>query len=148
MRTRAVLSCGFALGCALSAPALALDYRSTSDNAVLYDAPSSKGVKHLIIARGTPVEVILSQESWTKVRDSGGDMTWIESRLLSPARTVLVRTDKADIRAEANDKSAIVFSAEKNVVLDLVEATPPGWAKVKHRDGQSGFIKASQVWGL
>ncbi|CAG4885212.1 conserved exported protein of unknown function [Georgfuchsia toluolica] len=144
MRTLAVLSLGFAL----SVPAFALDYRSVSDNAVLYDAPSSKGVKHFIIARGSPVEVVLAQENWIKVRDNGGNMAWIEAQLLSSARTLLVRVDKADIRAEANDKSTIVFSAEKNVVLDLVEAGPPGWAKVKHRDGQSGFVKASQVWGL
>ena len=148
MRTLAVLS----LGLALAAPAFALDFRSVNDNALLYDAPSSKGVKHFIIARGTPVEVVLTQGNWIKVRDNGGNMAWIEARLLSSARTLLVRVDKADIRAEANDKSAIVFSAEKNVVLDMVEAgrsdANPGWVKVKHRDGQSGFVKASQVWGL
>lgn len=137
---------------ALALPALALDYRSAGDNAILYDAPSVKGVKHFIIARGTPVEMVLVQEGWTKVRDSSGAMAWIETRLLSPARTLLVRADKADIRASADDKSAVVFSAEKNVVLDLVDPAradaTPGWVKVKHRDGQSGFVKASQVWGL
>jgi SH3-like domain-containing protein len=136
----------------LVTPAFALDYRSVSDNAVLYDAPSTKGVKHYIIARGTPVEVVLTQEYWIKVRDSSGSMAWVEARLLSPTRTLLVRGDKVDIRAAADEKSAVVFSAEKNVLLDLVEAgrtdAHPGWAKVKHRDGQSGFVKAAQVWGL
>ncbi len=132
-------------------PALALDYRSVSDDAILYDAPSVKGVKHFIVARGTPVEVVLTQEYWTKVRDSNGNMAWIEARLLSPARTLIVRVDKAEVRAEASDKSAVVFSAEKNVLLELPDGSrsaTPGWAKVKHRDGQSGFVKASQVWGL
>jgi SH3-like domain-containing protein len=131
-----------------SPAALALDYRSASDNAVLYDAPSVKGVKHFIVARGTPVEVVVAQDSWTKVRDGSGNMAWIESRLLSPARTLLVRVDKADVHAEADDKSAVVFSAEMNVLLDLVDVNPPGWARVKHRDGQSGYVRASQVWGL
>lgn len=144
MRSLALLWCGFFL----AQPALALDYRSASDHAVLYDAPSLKGVKHFIISRGTPFEVVLSQGAWTKVRDNSGSMAWIESRLLSATRTLLVRTDKADIRAEANDKSTVAYSVEKNVLLDLVEAGPPGWAKVKHRDGQGGFVKASQVWGL
>ena len=139
--------------------ALALDYRSLGDNAVLYDAPSVKGVKHYIIARGTPVEVVLTQDYWTKVRDGSGNMAWVETRLLSSTRTLQVRADKADVRAEANDKSPVVFSAEKNVLLELVDAgsgnaataapsTTPGWAKVRHRDGQVGFIRASQVWGL
>jgi len=41
-----------------------------------------------------------------------------------------------------------VFEAERDVVLELVEAVPGGWVKVRHRDGQSGFLKAPQVWGL
>ena len=131
-----------------ASPALALDYRSIADNAVLYDAPTVRGVKHYIIARGTPVEIVLTQEYWIKVRDAEGHMAWVESRLLSKARTVQVRNDKADIRAAADEKSAIVFSAEKNVLLDLVDVAPPGWARVKHRDGQTGFVKAAQVWGL
>jgi SH3-like domain-containing protein len=150
MRLPVILLSGLAITVAM--PALALDYRSVSDNAVLYAAPSQKGVKQFIIARSTPVEIVLSQESWTKVRDSSGNMAWIETRLLSPTRTLLIRADKADIRAAADEKSAIVFSAEKNVVLDLVEAgrtdLHPGWAKVKHRDGQSGYVKSAQVWGL
>ena len=42
-----------------------------------------------------------------------------------------------------------MFSADKNVLLELTDATPVsgGWVKVKHRDGQSGFVKASEVWG-
>ena len=24
----------------------------------------------------------------------------------------------------------------------------PGWAKVRHRDGVTGFVRATQVWGL
>lgn len=141
------IACGALISVA-SGAALALDYRAVSSNAILYDAPTTKGVKHWIILRGTPVEVVLVQDKWTKVRDSNGSMAWIESSLLAPARTVLVRVDRADIRAEANDKAAVVFTAEKNVVLDLLQASPPGWVKVKHRDGQTGFIKAAQVWGL
>lgn len=141
-----------AFGAVLSATALALDFRSASDHAILYDAPSTKGVKHYILLRGTPVEVVLAQDKWTKVRDSGGNLAWIESRQLAPARTVLVRVDRADIRAAAEDKSAVVFSAEKNVVLELLQASPPGWAKVRLRDSKSGdltgYIKASLVWGL
>jgi SH3-like domain-containing protein len=152
---RLALWFGVALA-ALVTPALALDFRSVSDNAILYDAPSTKGVKHFIIARSTPVEIVFTQEGWTKIRDSAGNMAWVEARLLSPARTLLVRVDNADVRAAAEDKSGVVFSAEKNVVLDLIEAKPneahAGWVKVKPKDAQSsgqiGFIKANDVWGL
>jgi hypothetical protein len=45
-----------------------------------------------------------------------------------------------------------VFRAEQNVLLDLVDSdyvtATPGWAKVRHRDGQVGFVRIQQVWGL
>ena len=41
----------------------------------------------------------------------------------------------------------VVFTAEKNVFLELVELAV-GWAKVRHSDGATGFVKVSQLWGL
>jgi SH3-like domain-containing protein len=61
---------------------------------------------------------------------------------------VIVRAERAQVRAAADDKAALVFEAERDVVLELVEAAPGGWVKVRHRDGQGGFLKVPQVWGL
>jgi SH3-like domain-containing protein len=93
------------------------------------------------------VELVVSLDGWSKVRDSRGDLAWIEKKYLAEKRNVIVRTDRAQIRAAADDKAALVFEAERDVVLELVEPVS-GWIKVRHRDGQSGFVKASQVWGL
>lgn len=133
---------------ALAAPAWALDYRSVAAAAVLYDAPSQKAQPQYVVARGTPVEAVVAVEGWVKVRDLKGELAWIEKRQLDDRRTLIVRAARAQVRAQADDKAALVFEAEKDVVLDLLEAAPPGWAKVKHRDGQGGFVKAGQVWGL
>ncbi|HEY6897659.1 MAG TPA: SH3 domain-containing protein [Rhodocyclaceae bacterium] len=132
----------------LALPALALDYRSVTEPAVLYDGPTSKARKLFIVATGTPVELVLSQPGWSKVRDGKGDLLWIESRLLSPKRMLMVKVEKAQVRAQADDKAPLAFEAETNVLLELVEPGPAGWVKVKHRDGQAGFVRASQVWGL
>jgi SH3-like domain-containing protein len=59
-----------------------------------------------------------------------------------------VRIDRSQVRAAAEDKAVLVFEAERDVVLELLEAAPGGWVKVRHRDGQSGFLKAQQVWGI
>jgi hypothetical protein len=32
--------------------------------------------------------------------------------------------------------------------VEFIEAGPAGWAKVRHRDGAQGYVKASQIWGL
>ncbi len=133
---------------AFALPAAALDYRSIAEPAVLYDAPSQKAKPLFVIARSTPVEVVVSVEGWLKVRDADGAMAWVEKRLVADRRTVIVRAARAQVRAQADDKAPLVFEAEKDVVLDLVEAAPPGWAQVRHRDGQTGFVSVKQVWGL
>jgi len=137
------------LAAALAAgPSLALDYRSVVEAAAMYDAPSAKSNPLFVVRPGTPVELVVSLEGWSKVRDSRGDLAWIEKKHLGEQRSVIVRADRAQVRAAADDKAALVFEAERDVVLELVEAVPGGWVKVRHRDGQSGFLKAPQVWGL
>ncbi|HEX8987395.1 MAG TPA: SH3 domain-containing protein [Rhodocyclaceae bacterium] len=132
----------------LAGPAWALDYLSVAEPAVMYDAPSAKARPLFAIAPGTPVEAVVTLDAWVKVRDPKGDLAWIEKRFLSQQRTVMVKADRAQVYAQPDDKSPLVFEAAKDVVLEFVEPGPLGWAKVRHRDGQGGFIKASQVWGL
>lgn len=133
----------------VSAPAGAAEFRSVADNAaVLYDAPSAKAEKRHVVGRSYPLEVIVVVEGWTKVRDASGELAWIESKVLSEHRTVVVKTRLADIRQAADDQAPLAFQAEQNVLLDLVELTGTGWARVTHRDGQSGYIKLGQVWGI
>ena len=130
-------------------PAGAAEFRSVAENAVvLYDAPSAKAKKRYILGRGYPVEVIVVVEGWTKIRDAGGELAWIETRSLSERRSVMVKTTLADVRTAAEDKAPLAFQAEQNVLLDLNELTGTGWARVTHRDGQTGYIKVSVVWGV
>lgn len=128
--------------------AQALDYRSLAAPAIMYDSPSTKGTPLYIINAGSPVESVVSIEGWNKVRDMQGTLAWIESKQLVDKRTVQVRVDRAQIRTQAEDTAPLVFEAERDVVLDLLEATGTGWIKVRHRDGQIGYVKALQVWGL
>jgi len=133
---------------AAASSAQALDYRSLAEAASAYDAPSAKAKPLFVVLAGTPVELVVSLEGWSKVRDSRGDLVWIEKKHLAEKRNVIVRAERAQVRAAAEDKAALVFEAERDVVLEFLEAVPGGWARVRHRDGQSGFLKAPQVWGL
>lgn len=133
-------------------PAFAIEYRSIDTAAVLYDAPSVRGKPLFVIKRFTPVEMVVSLEGWTKVRDAEGGLAWIEKKHLSERRTLLVVGGTAQVRREANEDSPLVFEAEKGVALEFVEPAAAGWAKVRPRDGasgdQSGYVRATQVWGL
>lgn len=131
------------------AAALALDYRSVSvPRAVLYDAPSAQAKKLFIVGQQYPVEVIVNLGDWIKVRDSRGELAWIEAKQLSARRAVLVTAQQAEVRETADDASRLVFRAEKDVVLQLLETGTNGWAKVRHRDGLTGYVQFSRVWGL
>ena len=115
----------------------------------MYDAPSLKSTPLFVIARSTPVEAVVALEGWYKVRDASGSLAWIEKRQLSERRTLLVTAARAQVRAQAESSATPVFEAEKDVILELAEPVSiPGWAKVRHREGQSGFVRTNQVWGL
>ena len=131
----------------LPVAASAIEYRSVESATVLYDAPSLRGAKLYVIKRDTPVEIVVSVEGWAKVRDAEGGLAWIERKYLAERRTVVVRADLAEIRQKADETAPRVFAAEKSVALEYLESLPDSWIKVRHRDGQSGYVRANQVWG-
>lgn len=133
----------------LAGGAFAVDYRSVESTvAVLYDAPSQKGKKLYLIRAQTPVEVVVRLEGWSKVRDAEGTLAWVEARNLGERRTLIVTAPRAEIRQSDRADAPVLLELDKWVVVDLLEAASPGWAKVKHRDGVTGYVRATQVWGL
>ena len=134
----------------LAAPAAAAgEFRSIAENAVLmYDAPSVKANKLFVASKLYPVEIIVQVDNWTKVRDLAGDLAWVEKKSLSDARTVVVTAALADVVQRSEEGAPTVFQARKGVVLEIAELGAGPWVKVRHRDGQTGFVRVNQVWGL
>ena len=146
MSPRAAWLAAIALG---AVPALAAEFRALGDKpAVLYDAPSTRADRLFVASRNYPFEVLVKLDHWTKVRDSNGEVAWVENAALGSKATVLVTVPLADIRAAANAQSPLVFEAYKNVLLEVLEPPSEGWVKVRHRDGQLGFIRLAHVWGV
>ncbi len=135
---------------ALALPLVAAaEFRSIGEAAaVLYDAPSTRAAKVYVASRNLPVEIISTDGAWVKVRDPLGGLSWIERKLLADKRTVIVTVPVADVRQRAEETAPLIFQAQQGVVLDLVEAGATGWARVRHADGSSGFVRIGQVWGL
>lgn len=138
----------FAAALLAAGAAGAAEYRSVAENAVvMYDAPSRAAKPVFVVSRHYPVEVIVNLEAWVKVRDHAGALSWIERKALAEKRMVLVTAPVAAVRASADDAAALVFNAQQNVALELVEVAAGGWLRVRHADGAAGFIRANQVWG-
>jgi SH3-like domain-containing protein len=136
--------------------ASAAEFRTTAEQpTVLYDGPSAKAKPQFLYGRDVPVEIIVTLEGWAKVRDAGGTIGWIERKALSDKRMLVVRGGAADVRTTAEDSAPVAFRVEGNVLLELAESATspattsvPGWVKVRHRDGATGFVRLSQVFGL
>jgi len=131
------------------APGLqAAEFRSVQENAaVLYDAPSKAATPLYVVQRNYPLEVIVNLDAWVKVRDAAGALSWIEKKSLGDKRMLLVTGPAAEARARPEDGAPAAFSAAQNVTLELVEVAPNGWLRVRHADGATGYVRASQVWG-
>lgn len=134
----------------------AADYRATSDPAtILYDAPSARAKPLYVYGRDVPVEMLVNVEGWTKIRDASGTIGWMQSGSLADKRMVVVRAPGADVRMAADDTAPVVFRADRDVLLEIAEpavspvaTTTPGWLRVRHRDGQAGYVRLAQVFGF
>jgi SH3-like domain-containing protein len=97
-----------------------------------------------------PVDAVVSEPDWVRVRDSSGEFSWVEKKALSEKRMVVVNTPAgslATVRADADEAAPIVFQAYPGVLLEWLDAAKPGWTHVRHRDGQSGYVQVTEVWG-
>lgn len=125
-----------------------IEYSSIAENAVImYDAPSLRADKLYIASLYLPVEVVVNVDGWAKVRDSSGSLAWVEKKALNQQRYVVVTVPLADIYQSADINSTLVFQAEENIVMEWLDSDTKGWVKVRHLDGQTGYVKVNQVWG-
>ncbi len=126
----------------------AMEFFSINENAIImYNAPSLKADKLYVASRNLPVEAIVKVEGWVKVRDSEGTLAWVEENALSEKRYVIVTAPQAEVYHAPNANSALLFQAQQNVVMGRLEPAAAGWIKVRHRDGQIGYVRTQQVWG-
>ena len=147
MKLPVVLTLFIALA-TVAGSAHALNYASVADSsAILYDAPSLKEKKIFVVSRYLPLEQVVSLDDWVKVRDSSGSLAWIEKRALSSKRFVAVMTPLAMVHQTADADAPVAFNARQQVALEWLENSNNGWVKVRHQDGMTGYVRATEVWG-
>ena len=126
----------------------AVEYVSVSEsNAILYDAPSIKAKKLFVVNRYMPFEQVVTLDSWVKVRDRSGALYWVEKRVLSNKRYVFALLPQVEVHAEPDFASSRVFQVRQQVALEFIESTGTGWIRVRHQDGNTGYVRSNEVWG-
>ena len=128
---------------------MARDRAIGTEETVMYDAPSDKAKELDEAPRGMPVEVIAGLQGWVKVRDMEGDIAWVLRDDLSERRTVVASTT-VPLYQEPNADAPQWFEAARGVVFELEDDKPDdaGFVRVRHADGQSGYVELGQVWGI
>lgn len=140
--------CGVLLLCCGTGSVYAVDYVSVGEaSAVLYDAPSSKAKKLFVVNRYMPFEQIVTLDNWVKVRDRSGGLYWVEKRVLSGKRYVVALPAVLEVRAAPDAGAARAFKVSQQVALEWLESTGSGWIKVRHQDGEAGYVRSTEVWG-
>lgn len=132
----------------LAAPAWALEFASALRPAILYDAPSSSADKIAVISAGYPLEKLLAEAGWAKVRDDTGKLAWVEESVLAPKRTLLISVPLAHVLEKPAEGAAVRFRAARGLILDMLQPQEGNWVKVRHASGQEGYVRVREVWGL
>ncbi len=131
----------------VSHAAHAFDFVSVAEPAILYDANSLKAKKLFVATRYFPLERVVTLDNWVKVRDNSGKLFWIEKRLLSNKRYVMVTVPSTSVRRNPDARAEVVFKATQQLGLEWLGNTGSGWIKVRHVDGSEGYVKSGDVWG-
>lgn len=126
----------------------ALEFGSAARPVILYDAPTSTASKMAVINAGYPLEKIVSANGWVKVRDETGALAWIEESAFSAKRTLLVSAPLAHVLEKPLDNASARFRVQRGVMLDLIAPGEGGWVKVRHANGQEGYARIRDIWGL
>ncbi|HUW26156.1 MAG TPA: SH3 domain-containing protein [Gallionella sp.] len=126
----------------------AADYVSVGESsAILYDAPSTKAKKLFVVNRYMPFEQVVVLNDWVKVRDRSGALYWVEKRVLSNTRYVFALSPVLDVLAEPDFGAPRLFQVRQQVALERLESTGTGWVKVRHQNGDVGYVRSTEVWG-
>ena len=110
---------------------------------------SGPGKNHEIlwsVGKYYPLDTLKKSGNWYKIRDFEGDEGWIFHSLVKKIPTVIVTAPLVNVRTASGTNSRVLFQAEKGVSFERL-GKKGKWFKVRHADGEVGWIHESLVWG-
>jgi SH3-like domain-containing protein len=154
---RTVLAAALActLAAAIAAPAAAADKAQPvprfvalrSDQVNLRSGPGEQyPIEWLLTRKDLPVEIILEFKNWHKIRLSDGTEGWVNERMVTGKRSVIVRDQVRALRDRPSADSDVVARAEAGVVASLLECQS-AWCRVE-AGGVRGWLRRDEIWGV
>lgn len=118
----------------------------TGEKVNLRSTPSVKAPILWEYGKGFPLQIIASQGNWYKVRDYENDVGWVYKKLVGRQPHLIVKKKKINIRSGPGSKYKLLGQANYGVVFKTL-AQQPGWAKIQHQNGLTGWVRRDLVWG-
>jgi len=96
--------------------------------------------------KGLPVEIVAQHDQWRQVRDWQGTEGWVHERLVTSARTVIVKGAQRVMRTEPAKAAPPVAKLDPGVIAHLLECRG-AWCRIE-TDNIKGWLERDQVWGV
>ena len=96
--------------------------------------------------KGLPVEILAQHDQWRQVRDWQGTEGWVHERLVTNARTIIVKGAQRVMRAEPEAKAPPVAKLDPGVIARLLECRN-AWCRIE-ADSLKGWLRRDEIWGV
>lgn len=131
----------------VEAVALAADMvRVKVKTANLRSGPGTRFEKVWGAPRNYPLRVLKRKGRWLNIRDFQGFEDWIYAPLTDRKPAVVVKVNRANVREGPGTNHSILFATEQGVPFLVLDRSKK-WLKVRHADGDEGWIFQKLVWG-
>ena len=119
-----------------------------ADRVNLRTGPGSQyPIEWVLTKKDMPVQITAQFEHWRRIRDWEGNQGWVQERMVSGKRTVVV--GKGGVRPlyqRPDPEAALTARAEPGVVARLAECRGL-WCRVE-TDDIAGWMRRSDIWGV
>jgi len=100
--------------------------------------------------RGLPLEIVAEFDQWRQVRDWQGTEGWVQQRMVTGARNVVIQGAQRMLRTSDDAAAAPVAKLDPGVIAHLLECRD-AWCRIEVRTGASdvtGWLARGDIWGV
>ena len=104
-------------------------------------------IEWVLTRKEMPVQIIAQFEHWRRIRDWEGSQGWVQERMVTGRRTVIVgKGGVRPLHQRPDPEAAVTARAEPGFIARLAECRGL-WCRVE-TDDISGWIRRSDIWGV
>ena len=92
-----------------------------------------------------PIIILKKQGDWYKFEDFEQDKAWVHESLVGKENSVITIKNDCNVRSGPGTNNKIVFKVARGVPFKVL-GKKDSWCKVKHADGDQGWIHKTLVW--